>query len=216
MEKTFAQEHQWVNKAVALLSFNGGLVNAITFISLFQRPVGYVTGNIALAASAATELNTTQFIDLIAAIMFFLLGSILSGMIIPHNSFDRNSKYNLAIILETCFIFFGMLGLLLDITSAKYLLAIALGVQNALTTYYGRSIIRTTHMTGTMTDLGILIGHRLKGHKVQSWRFKIYLFLILGFFIGSICGILSFKLLGFYSLLISIFICMVMLKFTKS
>lgn len=215
MEKTFAQNRSWVYKAVSLLSFNGGLVNSITFVSFFHHPVGYVTGNITLAAAFLIDSNLAQLLEVISAIAFFLLGSVLSGIIIPHDNFTRNNKYNLAFLLEIILILFGMTGLVLSYSITKYFLAIALGVQNAVTTFYGKSIIRTTHMTGTTTDLGIIIAHKLKGYRIESWRFNIYLFLLSGFFLGSIVGIILFKLIAYYSLTVSIFICIVMIKLKK-
>jgi len=215
MEKTFNQNRNWVYRAVSLLSFNGGFVNSITFVGFLHNPVpiGYVTGNITMAASNLTEGNLSEFMYLIYAIACFLFGSIITGIIIPQDNFKRNNKYNLVFILEVSLILLGMIGLLLNFTQTKYFLAMALGVQNALTTFYGKSIIRTTHMTGTMTDLGISIAHKLKGHTVPVWKFNIYLFLIGGFFIGSIIGIMFFKLIGYYSLIVSILICTIMLKF---
>ncbi len=213
MEKTFEQNKNWIYKAVILLSINGGFVNSITFESFFHNPVGYVTGNITFAALYLADMQTLNFIDVIGAIGGFLLGSILSGLIIPHNYYHRDSKYNLAFIIEACLLFLGMLGLIAQIPTSKYLLAVALGLQNGCITHYGKSMIRTTHMTGTTTDLGILIAHKLiKHYDVPIWRLLIRLFLLLGFFIGSVFGIIAYKTIGYYGLILSVIICVIMLK----
>lgn len=41
--------------------------------------------------------------------------------------------------------------------------ALACGLQNALTSKYSGNVIRTTHLTGATTDLGIAFGHILRG-----------------------------------------------------
>jgi|GEM_PF-5134493 len=40
----------------------------------------------------------------------------------------------------------------------------ACGFQNALATHYGL-VLRTTHVTGLLTDLGTNLGMRLRGHR---------------------------------------------------
>jgi uncharacterized membrane protein YoaK (UPF0700 family) len=214
MEKTFNQSKSWIYRAVGLLSFNGGFVNSITFESFFHNPVGYVTGNITFAASYLYVFDIKMFLGAITAIGTFLLGSILSGIIIPHNNFERNNKYNLLFQIEAILIFMGMIGLIFSFPTSKYLLSIALGLQNGSTSYYGKSIIRTTHMTGTMTDLGIMLAHKfIKKHDIPFWRIHIYLSLILGFFIGSVLGIIAFHLFSYAALTISCLICLAMVKF---
>jgi uncharacterized membrane protein YoaK (UPF0700 family) len=213
MEQTFDQSKNWIYRAVTLLSINGGFVNSITFESFFHNPVGYVTGNITFAASYLASFKVINFVDVIGAIGAFLIGAILSGLIIPYNNYARDNRYNFAFILEALLIFFGMLGLIYAVPTSKYLLAIALGLQNGCTTHYGKSIIRTTHMTGTTTDLGIMIAHKLiKRYDIPMWRLLIRLFLLLGFFIGSVLGIIAYKVTGYYGLILSIIICIIMLR----
>lgn len=214
MEQTFNQNKSWIYRAVMLLSFNGGFVNAITFESFFHNPVGYVTGNFTFAASYLYDADIVNFVGTVIAVSAFLLGAIISGLIVPHDNFVRNRRYNLALEIETAFILIGMLGLIFNIPTSKYWLAIALGLQNGTTTFYGRSIIRTTHMTGTMTDLGIALAHKIiDSDSIPTWKILIYLYLLLGFFVGSVCGIIAFKQIGYYGLIFSIIVCIIMIRF---
>lgn len=214
MEQTFNQSKSWIYRAVTFLSINGGFVNSITFESFFHNPVGYVTGNITFSAYYLANLDILSFINVMAAIGAFLLGAVVSGLIIPHNDFTRNNRYNLAFSIEALLIFLGMIGLVLDIPASKYLLAMALGLQNGCTTYYGKSIIRTTHMTGTMTDLGIVLAHKLiKRYDIPMWRVLIYVFLLMGFFVGSVGGIILYRVMGYYGLIFSVLACILMIRF---
>ena len=95
MENTFTQSRRWIYKAVIFLSINGGFVNSMTFESFFHNPVGYVTGNITFAADYLVNFKIANFIDMILAVGAFLLGSIISGLIIPYNNFRRNNNYNI-------------------------------------------------------------------------------------------------------------------------
>lgn len=216
MENTIKQSHEWIYRAVTLLSFNGGLVSMVTFMSFLHNSVGYVTGNISFAAEALVKGNWPSFHGYLLALISFLVGSIISGVIIPSDNANRNNNYNLALTLEMICITIGGFGLKLGVDSAKYFLAISMGMQNALTTYYGNSIIRTTHMTGTMTDLGITLGHFIRGDKVAIWRIVVYSCLLLGFFIGSVCGVIGYSYLGYNTLLISVLLCLVMLRLSGS
>lgn len=214
MKRTIAQQRDWIYKAVGLLSFNGGLVSMVTFVSFIHNSVGYVTGNISFAAVAIANGNLTEFRSFFWALIAFLAGSILSGIIIPVDNVERGSNYNFALILEIICIMIGGIGLQFEVVSTKYLLAIAMGIQNGLTTYYGKSIIRTTHMTGTMTDLGIILGHWVRGNRIEKWRIVIYLSLLTGFFFGSVIGAVGYKYFGYGVLLLSVILCLVMLKFS--
>ena len=71
-------------------------------------------------------------------------------------------------------------------------------------------------MTGTMTDLGITLGHFIRGDKVAIWRIVVYSCLLLGFFIGSVCGVIGYSYLGYNTLLISVLLCLVMLRLSGS
>ena len=42
------------------------------------------------------------------------------------------------------------------------------------------SVIRTTHVTGTFTDIGIILGRRFKGNSVDMWKLKILIPLAIG------------------------------------
>ena len=89
-----------------------------------------------------------------------------------------------------------------------FLLCFIMGLQNAIVTKISQAEIRTTHMTGVVTDLGIELGrliywnrtrHRDDIHFVRANRDKLFIHgSILGlFFLGGIVGALAFKAMGF-------------------
>lgn len=204
------RDRKWVFIASILLSFNGGYINCLTLVSFLNNSIGYVTGNIALAGISLVDLELNKCIQLFLLLIAFLIGATISGLIIKKDGFSRNNRYEIILFLEASLIFFSMLGLVEQDLSLIYLLACALGLQNAMTTFYGKNILRTTHMTGTMTDLGLMLGHKLKKIPVENWRINLNLILLSGFFIGNVVGAIFYFKFHFYSLLLSIFICILM------
>ncbi|WP_268885538.1 DUF1275 family protein [Alcanivorax sediminis] len=70
-----------------------------------------------------------------------------------------------------------------------------------VTTYSG-SIIRTTHLSGIFTDLGIMLGNRLRGGTLDGRRLLLFLLLIGGFICGGVIGTLLFRGLHFVALMV--------------
>lgn len=83
-----------------------------------------------------------------------------------------------------------------------YLASMACGLQNAMVTTYSGSIIRTTHLSGIFTDLGIMLGNRLRGIPLNGRRLLLFVLLIGGFICGGALGTLLFRLLHFTALML--------------
>jgi uncharacterized membrane protein YoaK (UPF0700 family) len=85
------------------------------------------------------------------------------------------------------------------------LLCFIMGLQNAVITKISKAEIRTTHITGLVTDLGIELGKLLymnlsqPGTPVRAnrQRLRVHLALVLGFFLGGLMGALGFKYWGY-------------------
>lgn len=210
MKNTIKQSKLWVYTAASIMSFNGGYINSICLVSILKNAVGYVTGNLTVAGDSFEKGSYLLFLDLIVLVLCFLLGSIVSGFIVKGQNLARDHRYNMSIVLQMIFVFIAMLLLYFNHKEAGYLLAVTMGMQNAMTTHYGTALIRTTHMTGTTTDLGILIARWIKEGSIETWKFSLYLSLILGFLIGAVVGAVFYAWIHIAALLISIFIYLLM------
>ena len=88
------------------------------------------------------------------------------------------------------------------------MLLFAMGLQNSLVTTISNSVVRTTHLTGLFTDLGIELS-RLFFNKDKEVRSKLYAsiglrFSIINFFfLGGIVGGVLYSSLELYDLLIA-------------
>ena len=83
-----------------------------------------------------------------------------------------------------------------------YFASCACGLQNAMATTYSGSVVRTTHVSGMFTDLGIFIGHRLRGLPVNTRRLSLCLIIISGFLCGGIVGAYFFETYAYATLFI--------------
>jgi len=89
---------------------------------------------------------------------------------------------------------------------AVVLLCFIMGLQNALITKRSNAEIRTTHITGLVTDLGIELGNLFyvnrsfpDAPKVRANRSKIgnHLKLLASFVLGALTGAWGFKTVGY-------------------
>lgn len=67
-----------------------------------------------------------------------------------------------------------------------YLVAMAMGFQNSLTSKYSGSLIRTTHMTGTLTDIGLILGQWSRGVNKDLWKLPVLVSLVCSFAAGAV------------------------------
>jgi uncharacterized membrane protein YoaK (UPF0700 family) len=163
-----------------------------------------VLGQIALAMAGASSL------------LAFVAGAVTTAVLINWaRRRQMHGEYALSLLVEAALLLvFGLLGANLElfvdvfVPSTVLLLCFIMGLQNAIVTKISKAEIRTTHMTGVVTDLGIELGRlfywnrtrdaRLE-HFVRADRDKLAIHAtILGlFFVGGLVGAVAFKALGF-------------------
>jgi len=74
-----------------------------------------------------------------------------------------------------------------------YLASAACGLQNAMMSTFSGAVVRTTHVTGLFTDLGVTLGLWLRGQRADQRRVVLYLTLIAGFIVGGVLGAEGFS-----------------------
>ena len=80
----------------------------------------------------------------------------------------------------------------------------AMGIQNAMVSHYKGTIIRTTHLSGVLTDLGLALGYRLIGLKVGRRRIILHLLILFGFLLGGLVASLIYPYLKLNAYLIPV------------
>jgi uncharacterized membrane protein YoaK (UPF0700 family) len=132
----------------------------------------------------------------------------------PVDQHHLRSAYALPLLCEALLMLvFGLIGATLNrqtpfaVPLTVLVLAYTMGLQNALISKISLSQIRTTHMTGVVTDLGIELGKMLymnrQGSPVESRvranlvKMRLYGTLLGAFVTGGLVGATGFKYVGF-------------------
>ncbi|MBC8003222.1 MAG: DUF1275 domain-containing protein [Opitutaceae bacterium] len=186
---------RWILISGFLLAGNAGFINAIAFLGMSSEAVSHVTGAITKLGIEAENQNWEEGHPAVMMVSSFLFGSILCGLIIRENRLKAGQSYGAALLVESIFLFVSYFCFLANIRSAEYFASAACGLQNALVAGYGSVIIRTTNMTGLVTDVGMLLGQffHLKPSNIHQRRQKMRRLMIAstllgGFFVGAIYG----------------------------
>lgn len=193
-----------------ILAFVAGAMNAGGFLAV-GRYTSHMTG---VVSSIADDLALGLFglVGAGLALLFaFLCGAASSAILINWaRRHARRQQYAYPLALESgLLIGFAGLGTLHDAAVAPataVLLCFVMGLQNATITKISGARIRTTHLTGMVTDIGIELGKlaylgmaRLLSHPpipVDSRKLAILLPIVSMFFFGGLVGALGFKHLG--------------------
>ena len=70
------------------------------------------------------------------------------------------------------------------------------GLQNGMTTKFSGNLIRTTHMTGTATDFGLILGKFIMGEFKDLWKSKLLASLYLFFLLGGVLSVIAYEKTG--------------------
>jgi uncharacterized membrane protein YoaK (UPF0700 family) len=77
-----------------------------------------------------------------------------------------------------------------------------MGVQNAMVSHYKGAIIRTTHLSGVLTDIGLALGYKARGLNVEKRRIFLHLLIFIGFLLGGLIASALYPYLKLNSFLI--------------
>lgn len=146
------------------LSWVGGYTNVVLF-AFCGRFVSNMTGNVTSLARSAAEGSRNGLVVFGSLWITFLLGAMASALM-TESARRRSSasKYVLPLAVEALLLSLVALALRLDVpfhlASSHVLLtaclaAMAMGLQNATITRISGAVVRTTHLTGVTTDLGL-------------------------------------------------------------
>lgn len=184
-------------RIASLLSFVAGLVNVAGFLAV-QRLTTNVTGHFAFFVDELFKLNFLQGFIFFLYIFFFFLGSFVSSFLVEL-FYKKNFPYVyvLPALIESAILLslplFGDLLVQDHPDSLAFLLLFAMGLQNSLVTTISNAAVRTTHLTGLFTDLGIELS-QLFFYREHTQRTRLFssirlrLTIIFFFFVGGMTG----------------------------
>jgi len=191
-----------------LTAFTAGTIN-IASLLIFLSFTSNVTGHYAILAAEISQGNWTQVAVVGGWIFLFFFGGFVANMSVIN--FNRKSKYfahALPIILEIlCLLAVGIYGQFyyrktLEETEALVaLMLFATGLQNGLTASISNFSVKTTHLTGTTTDLGILASmftqKKFRKNPELMGKAKLLLSIMTAYVLGAVFSGLTYYHLEF-------------------
>lgn len=196
------------------LAFVAGAINAGGFLAVHQY-TSHMTGIVSAMADNWVFGAYDLVFGGVGALFSFLAGAACSAVLVNYaRRRHLYSEFALPLLLEALLLLcFGLLGARLAhiaglfVPATVMLLCFIMGLQNAVITKLSKAEIRTTHITGIITDIGIELGKLAyvnAGHSphqpkvvANRQRLKLLIGLALSFFCGGVIGALGFKQLGY-------------------
>jgi uncharacterized membrane protein YoaK (UPF0700 family) len=200
------------------LAFVAGAANAGAFLAV-KLYTSHMTGLVSSMADHVALGEAALALGAFGAVLSFLLGAMTSALMINYaKRRSLRSSYALPLLLEALLLLvFGLLGAKLAgmqgffVPATVMLLCFMMGLQNAVITKISGAVVRTTHLTGVITDLGIEIGRLLYWNRstrplqehVVADRGKLAMLamLCMSFLLGGVGGALGFKHFGYLATL---------------
>jgi uncharacterized membrane protein YoaK (UPF0700 family) len=198
-----------------VLAFVVGATNAGGFLAV-QQYTSHIPGIVSAMADHLVLRAYDVALAGLGGLLCFLLGAMTSAVMVDFARRRRlSSEYALPLLLEAVLLIgFGVAGASLQrfeglfVPATVMLLCFVMGLQNAVISKLSRAEIRTTHITGTLTDIGIELGKlsywnrtAREGGKVLANRRRLATLSVLAssFFVGGLVGAFGYKHAGYVS-----------------
>jgi len=209
------------------LAFVAGATNAGAYLAVRQY-TSHMTGIVSAMADNLVLGDLALALAGLGALASFIAGAAASAVMINYTRRRRlQSEYAFPLLLEALLLLcFGFLGARLSTIEGLFipvtvmLLCFMMGLQNAVISKLSNAEIRTTHITGVVTDIGIELGKLVYWNRSSAIdrpdvvanrdRLGVLAALALSFFGGGVCGALGFKYVG-YSVTVPLALLLVLL-----
>lgn len=198
-----------------LLAFTAGAVNAGGFLVVGMY-TSHMTGFLSSVADHLVVGGMTPVLGAIGVLWAFMSGAGTTAIMVNWARRRRlRSSFALPLLLEAVLmLLFGLMGAItlgwntpFAVPLTVLLLAFLMGLQNAVVTKMSSAQIRTTHMTGVATDLGIEMGKMFYWNRAGSppeqqvhanqARLRLFTGLLAMFTMGGLVGAAGFRYMGF-------------------
>jgi uncharacterized membrane protein YoaK (UPF0700 family) len=179
------------------LAFAGvaGYVNSVA-LGVFGSPVSHMTGAVSYLGIKLAGGNANAALATLSIIVAFMAGSALAGFIVGAENLGPGRRYGVALCCEGVLLAVATMLLVSGHPLGVSLASMACGVQNATTSSYCGLMIRTTHVTGTVTDIGVMLGHWIRHRTIERRKLVFMVGVVAAFGIGVWIGALANGRLG--------------------
>lgn len=193
---------RWVWVGAVTLACIAGMVNVVGYLGFEHQSISHLTGTTSLLGAALANGDWRAAGHLWGMLLAFCLGATISGLVIQDSTLQLGRRYGGVLALEALLLAAAVPLFERGQVAGALLAAMACGLQNAMATTYSGAIVRTTHLSGMFTDLGIGLGHLLRGRPLPMRRLTLSGLIISGFLAGGILGAWLFRTLHYRALLV--------------
>ncbi|XZG69384.1 YoaK family protein [Chitinibacteraceae bacterium HSL-7] len=190
----------WVETGGFLLAANAGFLNAIGLMGFEHQSISHLTGATSFLSQEIARGDWFRAMHLLWVVLAFVAGAMLSGLLIGNSALRLGRRYGVALLIESALLVAALWLLMQDSASGHFFASAACGLQNAMTSTFSGALVRTTHVSGLFTDLGVMAGQALRGIRPDRRRCVLYLTLIAGFAAGGVAGATAFMQFGFFAI----------------
>ena len=191
---------RWVWLGAIALASVAGMVNVIGYLGFEHQAITHLTGTTSLLAASIANGDLRAASHLFGVVFAFVAGAVLSAMIVQDSTLHLGRRYGVVLLIESMLLLAAVPLFRHEQIWGALAAAMACGLQNAMATTYSGAVVRTSHLSGMFTDLGIGLGHALRGMPLQPRRLMLSGFIIGGFFAGGLIGALLFVRIGYDAL----------------
>ena len=199
------------------LTFVAGAANAGGYLAVGQY-TSHMSGIVSAIADQTALGGARLALAGIGSLGSFLVGAGCSAVLVNWGRRRKlQSQYVLPLLVEAALLLlFGLLGSHLArwetfvVPVTVILLCFIMGLQNAMIAKLSGAEIRTTHMTGIVTDLGIELGKLLYWNRsavdaetyvviANRAKLRAHATMLASFFAGGLAGAVGFRDAGYVS-----------------
>lgn len=193
-----------------LLALTAGILNSVGFMAIALY-TSHMTGLTAMIADSLVMGALDVALLALVGVVAFVVGAASCAVLFNWaRRRGLRSRYAIVLLIEAMLVLLvGLLAHQLTSTERSWaliaLLGLTMGLQNAIITKISNAQIRTTHVTGMVTDIGIELGKLVYPRRrndpdpvrPQLGRLALHLLLVGAFFSGGMIGALAYGVIGF-------------------
>lgn len=206
---------RWVEYGAFILALIAGCINVIGLLGFEHQSISHVSGTATQFGAGLLNSSAAVSFHLLGVLMSFLVGAFIAGILLHGTSLKLGRHYDTALVVEALLILGALFLLSRESFYGHFAASAACGLQNALATTYSGAIVRTTHLTGLFTDLGIMLGSVLRGEVFDRRKAVLFVLIIVGFILGGTAGALLFEEYKFNSLLFPAVVCLLLAAYYR-
>ncbi len=183
-----------------LMALIAGYINSAMLIE-FSIPVSQMSGVASHVSKHLAAFDWSLLSVSILILLSFILGAFISGLLIGQKPYNETPNYGYGLILNCILLTLAALLSFQHSVFSVLLSALACGIQNALVASYRGLQLRTTHMTGNATDIGVHFAKKIKSKEPWGWKSNVLVVLLMTYILGGILGIYAYIAIPNWSLI---------------